>query len=190
MRQTVIRVAAAAAITLASTSPAWAGPGAGADNNRMMRAEEAASEIINMRSVRAREFIKPGMEITPQTFLKVCGAVGKRAKEIASTEGFVIRHAAARYRNPANAATSEEVVLIRMFAMERSTDGVWDTVERDGAAFKRFTKPIYVEPACMACHGAKDERPGFIKKKYPDDTAFGFNPGDVRGIISVLVPAE
>lgn len=188
MGKTAIPFISAAAFAVASASAVWAG--AGVDTDRMMRAEEAASEIINMRSVRARQFIKPGVEITPETFRKVCGAVGKRVKEIAETENFVIRHAAARYRNPANAATAGETVLIRMFAMEKSTDGVWDTVKKDGTTYKRFTKPIYVEPACMACHGAREERPEFIKKRYPDDTAYGFNPGDLRGIISVLVPAE
>src|SRR3989304_8341652 len=71
-------------------------------------AVSAAEEIIQMRSTLARNFIKPDMEITEDTFKNVCGAVAKRVKEIMEKEGFKIRHASAKYRNPVNAATPEE----------------------------------------------------------------------------------
>lgn len=47
-----------------------------------------------------------------------------------------------------------------------------------------------MEAACLACHGEKDSRPEFIKEKYPDDRAYGFKKGDLRGVISVLIPLD
>ena len=61
------------------TYPAHAGDEMGA---KKAGAVSAAEEIIQMRSTLARNFIKPDMEITEETFKNVCGAVAKRVKEI------------------------------------------------------------------------------------------------------------
>ncbi len=69
----------------------------------------------------------------------------------------------------------------------RSVSGI-KTIE--GRGYYRYSAPIYVEKACLACHGAKDKRPAFIVKKYPEDKAYGFKEGDLRGIISVTFEVE
>lgn len=154
------------------------------------KAAAIADEIITMRSTLAREFIKPGVEVNEETFKKVCGAVGKRVKEISEKEGVKIRHAAMKYRNAQNAADSREVMFTNRFEQEKGLQEIKEEIEADGKAFIRYTRPIFVEKACLACHGEKDSRPGFIKSKYPDDRAFGFKEGDLRGILSVTVPAK
>lgn len=154
------------------------------------KAASIAEEIVTMRSALAGEFIAPGAEITEDTFKKVCGAVGKRAMEISEKEGVKIRHAATRYRNPNNAADEREAGLIKRFEEEAGLAEVTERLEADGVELIRYTRPVIVEQACLACHGGKDARPGFIKAKYPDDRAFGFREGDLRGIITVTVPAR
>jgi len=152
------------------------------------RAEGYAAEIIEMRNTRAAELIKPGVEITPETFMEVCGAVARRVKEIVELEGFKIRHAAVKYRNPANKATPEEEALIKSFLSEE--DGVldeWEMLERGGVSKFRYTAAIYVKKQCLACHGNKEDRPRFIVERYPEDKAYGFEEGDLRGIISILI---
>ena len=47
---------------------------------------------------------------------------------------------------------------------------------------------INVEPSCLACHGTKASRPAFIKANYPDDKAFDFTVGDLRGMYAVHLP--
>ncbi len=39
-----------------------------------------------------------------------------------------------------------------------------------------------------ACHGSRDSRPAFVKEKYPNDRAFNFQPGDLRGMVAVFIP--
>lgn len=153
------------------------------------KAARAAGEIINMRSSLAKEFIKPGAVVTGETFKKVCGAVGARVKEL-SAGGLEIRHAAVKYRNPANAATEKEAALIERFATEKGLASVEGGLEREGKHYFSVTRPIYVEQACLACHGDRDARPDFIVKKYPEDSAFGFSEGDLRGIITVTAPLD
>jgi hypothetical protein len=40
----------------------------------------------------------------------------------------------------------------------------------------------------MACHGTKLSRPAFIKENYPNDKAFDFKSGDLRGMYAVFLP--
>lgn len=174
-----------AVLTAAAPGACFAGE---AVAEKKARAVEAAREITDMRSTLAASLIEPGAEITPETFKNVCGQVGKRAKEIAKSEGFKIRHSSVKYRNPDHAATPEEKLLIKRFDAERDLAGTWDTFKRDGKKAHRYSMPIFVEKACLACHGDKDDRPEFIKKNYPEDNAYGYEVGDIRGMISVTLP--
>lgn len=181
----IFSFAAGALFALSVMLPAGAEAGTEPDRKK---AEEAAKEIIEMRSDRARAFIEPDTEITMETFKKVCGAVGKRVKEISRETGFTIRHASTKYRNPNHKATPDEAALIKRFREQKKLASLWDRVKKDGTEYRRYTRPIFVEEACLACHGPKEGRPGFIKEKYPEDKAYGYKAGDLRGIISVMVP--
>lgn len=44
------------------------------------------------------------------------------------------------------------------------------------------------EPSCLACHGTKASRAAFVKDNYPDDKAFDFQVGDLRGMYAVFIP--
>jgi len=125
-----------------------------------------------------------------EVFKSVCGAVAKRAKQIATESGFTIRHAAVKFRNPAHAATPEERTLMAGFEQAETPEPIEGEITVDGKRYFKFISPIYVERSCLACHGPKDKRPAFIVKKYPDDRAYGFAEGDLRGIISVSFPLE
>ncbi len=171
-----------AAAVLLAAAPAYAETGG------MEEASNAAAEIVDMRSTLAKSFIEPDKEITPETFKNVCGRVGARVKELSDTRGMKIRHATEQFRNPANKATAEEAAIIKRFAEDRDLKEILDEVDLDGTRYYRATRPIFVEEACLACHGKADARPAFIKEKYPDDRAFGYRAGDIRGIITVMVP--
>ncbi len=167
------------------TCPAFAADEVG---TKRTGAVSAAEEIIQMRSTLAQNFIRPEMEITEETFKNVCGAVAKRVKEIMEKDGYKIRHASAKYRNPVNAATTEEINILETFDRNREIKGQWDITETDGKKFQRYMKPIFVEDACLACHGSKDKRPQFIIDKYPEDSAYDFNTGDLRGMVEIMFP--
>ncbi len=157
-----------------------------ADAGRM-KAKKIADEITDLRSARAASLLQFDKAITPDVFKGVCGPVKKRAMAIAKKEGVKIRHAAIKNRNPAHAASDEEKRFHAIFAKGEETE-IWDKTTIDKKGYERYVRPIYVEPACLACHGEKDKRPAFIQKKYPGDRAFGFKAGDLRGIIEVMIP--
>lgn len=169
-------------ITALTAAGAYAGNGKAA-------ADAAADEIITMRSALAKAFIKPDAVITEEIFRKVCGATGKRVKELTES-GLEIRHAAIKYRNPKNAANPAEEELIVKFEKDAGLKAVEREFVRNGKRHYSIIRPVYVEEACLACHGQKDKRPSFIVEKYPDDRAYGFNVGDIRGIITVTTPLD
>lgn len=172
-------------ITL-TTLAVFAAPSVAADPAE--KAKAVAEEIIGMRSTLAKTFIKDGSAITEETFQNVCGAVGKRIKELTEKDALLIRHASAKNRNTKNTPTAEEAAFIFTFEGDKSLKRYKDTIEKNGVIYNRFIAPIYVESACLACHGEKKARPEFIIAKYPEDKAYGFKTGDLRGIIIVLAP--
>ena len=48
-----------------------------------------------------------------------------------------------------------------------------------------YFRRIDVGAKCLGCHGPKNSRPDFIKKKYGPDRAFDFKVGDLRGLYHV-----
>lgn len=73
--------------------------------------------------------------------------------------------------NPANAPDEFETQSLKEFeAGARETSRF---IELDGKHFYRFMAPLYVEPACLGCHGFQD-----------------YKLGDVRGGISVTLPMD
>lgn len=159
-------------------------------DSRKEVAKKIANEISDMRSKRAASLIDSDKAVTAKLFKEVCGAVKKRAMELAKENNVKIRHAAIKNRNPDHAANVEERQLHRLFETDRSISEVWGEVEIEGKTYSRYVSPIFVEPACLACHGKKDRRPDFIQKKYPKDSAFDFKAGDLRGIIEVMLPKK
>lgn len=154
------------------------------------RAAAHAAEIIRMRSSLAGTFIKTDAVATDETFKSVCGPVAKKVREISGKEGFTVRHASIKNRNPANGPTPAEAELINRFSTEAGLKELQGETLVGGKRFFYYTLPIYVEEACLSCHGAKEKRPAFIVSKYPEDKAYDFKTGDLRGIISVLVPLD
>jgi len=159
------------------------------DKSDLMKARKIAGEITELRSVRAASLLESGDAVTPDVFKQVCGPVKKKAMEIAQREGVRIRHAAVKNRNPDHAASDEEKEFHRIFEKGLEKE-LWNETVIDGRKYSRYVSPVYVEPACLACHGEKDSRPAFVREKYPQDKAFGFDAGDLRGVIEVMMAQE
>lgn len=137
-----------------------------------------------LRSSLARSFVG---EPDQETFARVCKPVGARAKQLAMENGWKVAQLAERYRNPEHKLDYEALRVFKMMEDDPALLGMWVKTSMDGEAGVRYFRRITVEPACLACHGPKDSRPQFVKKGYPDDRAYGFEVGDLRGLFSVFV---
>jgi hypothetical protein len=179
----------AAILVLSLATGSLAGPGADVDAKKA-RAEAIARELVDLRSGLARTFLSADTEVTEQTFQQVCAPVGVKAKELAASEGVVIRQTAIKNRNPKHAANPSEARVLEGFLRDPGKQDQWDQAQLDGKTYHRYMRRIDVEEPCLKCHGPKASRPEFIAKKYPEDKAFDFQVGDLRGAIVVMIPAE
>lgn len=183
MRASGLLLVALAAAGCAREAPPEAPAAGAAQTPEEQRVEAAIAAVDAMRSARAAS-IPAGAAVDTTTFAEVCKPVGKRLRAVADSTGWVIRQAAVRNRNPANAATEAEAALAARFEADPALVGVW-TDAPDG---RLYARRITVEGGCLACHGARDDRPAFVAARYPDDRAHGFRAGDLRGIYTVRLP--
>jgi hypothetical protein len=151
------------------------------------RAVEQSIRALNqMRESLAATIDTPAVD--KGTFKRVCAPVGKRARELGQENGWAVQQLAKKYRNPANQLDAEARRLHRQFADSAGLTERWIRTTRDGTEGWRYARRITVRPSCTACHGPKEQRPEFVKTGDPDDRAYGFEAGDLRGLYSVFVP--
>ncbi|MBK4731703.1 DUF3365 domain-containing protein [Oxynema sp. CENA135] len=168
----------------------WHPQSANAQTNPQELAK-AVREIEYLDSMRSElaATIDPDTEPTMQTMKEVCKPVGMRAQELAKENNWQVKQIAKKYRNPAHAPDGMKAeVALNKFDLDSDLVGFWDRETIDGREGTRYYRRINVEASCLACHGAKNDRPQFVKDNYPNDLAYNFNPGDLRGMYSVFIP--
>lgn len=129
-------------------------------------------------------------KITENTFNEVCAPVGKALKEWGLKEKYQVRQIAEKYRNPNNAPTPEEKSILKLFTSDPSLIRHEVPFTVDGVNGTKIYVRIRVVSSCLHCHGDFKSRPEFIKSKYPNDKAFGFKVGDLRGLYSAFIPMK
>lgn len=147
-------------------------------------------EVAALNAMRSRlaQTITSEETVDQSTFARVCKPVGQRARALSDSTGWIIQQMAEKYRNPAHQLDSTGAEAYARFADDPVLAQRWTRVERDGTPGWRYDRRITVEPTCLACHGAKANRPDFVKQQYPEDRAHGFEAGDLRGLYAVFVP--
>ena len=115
------------------------------------------------------------------------------ANDFSLITGHNLKQTSLKLRNSSNAPDEwEEEVLKKLASAEPSSDvGFGELLEIDDKKIYRYMKPIYVERACLDCHGVKkDIRPAirqFSERRYPHDQAYDYKEGDFRGGISITI---
>lgn len=110
--------------------------------------------------------------------------------------GIKIKQTSLKIRNPKNAPIKWEREALERFELPDYPKGVAiaTLTTADGEEVYRYIKPIYITKACMKCHGEKEAIREDIRKyleaHYPDDVATGYKEGDLRGGISITIPAN
>ncbi|WP_017660346.1 Tll0287-like domain-containing protein [Baaleninema simplex] len=159
------------------------------DPAELSNAVNEIEQIDRMRSGLASTIEDSPTEPTLQTMKEVCKPVGMRAKQLGEETGWQVKQIAKKYRNPAHAPDTETASeALDLFEKNLNLVGFWQEETIDGQAGTRYYRRINVESSCLACHGAKNERPKFVKEKYPQDLAYDFEVGDLRGMYSVFIP--
>lgn len=153
---------------------------------------KAVQEIENLDAMRiglASTLKDSTTEPTIETFKEVCKPVGMKSMQLSKENGWQVKQIATKYRNRAHAPDNlHSVMALAKFQNDPELMGFWDSETINGQQGTRYYRRINVESSCLACHGGKNARPQFVKDKYPQDLAFDFNVGDLRGMYSVFIP--
>ena len=89
------------------------------------------------------------------------------------------------YRQEDNIPDEFEVSAIKAF----KDDKLLDFFERYEGGTYRYARPILVQQGCLKCHGDPEDAPPAVIAKYGSEKAFGYKVGQVRGVVSVSLPA-
>ena len=115
------------------------------------------------------------------------------ANDFSLMTGHKLKQTSLKIRNPSNAPDEWEKRVLKLMETPEYSHGkgFGETMATNGNESYRYMKPIYVEVACLQCHGNEEKvKPAirqFLKRKYPFDEAFGYKEGDLRGGISLTI---
>jgi len=166
------------------------------DDAALLKGRAAATALNETLGTRMSRSLK---DSGPEGAMSVCAWQAQAlANEVGEEEGVKVKRTSLRLRNPANAPDAyEKDLLARLAARAREgdlPDESMDEGRENGRTVYRYAKPLVVGPLCVTCHGRAGEIPGEVRKmletRYPEDAATGYAEGDLRGIVSVVIPAQ
>ncbi len=153
---------------------------------------KAVQSIENLDALRSdlAAYLKDTSEPpTAETMKQVCKPVGMKAVQLSQENGWQVKQIASKYRNPNHApSTPSERQALKEFERQPELMGFWQSETVGDQAGLRYYRRINVEESCLACHGSKASRPEFVQNNYPQDLAYNFKVGDLRGMYSVFMP--
>ncbi len=159
-------------------------------------AEDAAVRLVTALGGKLQDAIKE--EGVVAAFGVCADSAQSITAEVSREAGATVRRTALRLRNPLNRPDEFERRWLEAqeasLAAGQGSQPLYEVVAGDdGRRELRYLMPLLFPGAvCTQCHGTASEIPVAVKRllaeRYPEDRATGFQPGDLRGAVSVRVP--
>jgi len=157
----------------------------------LQEARDIRGVLMATRRVYQHQFLKSDIPLTDKNlgFLPAY-ALARISRDFAhwSNTGLHFNNVSDRPRNPDNAA--DEVELQAMAFFRENPEEKERMVLVDGgdtAAYYHYSQPIWIERYCLKCHGRREDAPPTIRERY--DSAYDYQEGDLRGLMSIKLPA-
>ncbi|WP_243374090.1 DUF3365 domain-containing protein [Geotalea sp. SG265] len=100
--------------------------------------------------------------------------------------GISIKQTSLKYRNPANKPDKFETATLKKFESGWVRGKSYsETTGSGGKKSFRYMVPVYITQMCLTCHGAPVGDNDITGRKKE-----GYKEGDVRGAISIVIPAK
>lgn len=157
------------------------------------KAADAAAKLMGELFTELQTALAKG---PPEQAIDVCAERAPAiARRVGRETGLGVRRTALRTRNPANDPDDWERAWLERAAKGKApaVDDA-EVVRRDGRYELRYMRTIRLAEMCVTCHGAPEKiQPAVreaIARRYPQDQATGFAPGELRGAVAVRVPFD
>lgn len=159
------------------------------------KAQTASKSLLGTLKTQLTEALSDG---DTKKAVVVCSSIAQSiAQNISKENNLYIQRVSLKNRNPLGSPDNFEKETLVLFdkmkedgKLTSESDFSDITIENNKKVF-RFMKPIVTAKSCLQCHGnpeqIKPEVKEIIKEKYPNDIAFGYKEGDVRGAVSVKI---
>ena len=147
--------------------------------------------LMATRRVYHHQFLDSGIPLNSKTvgFLPA-HALSRISQDFKtwSEGGLAFNNVSDRPRNPDNAADALEMEAIAFYRDNKDIQERFVAFESDeGKPFYHYSRPIWIESYCLKCHGKREDAPATIQASY--DSAFDYQEGELRGIMSIRLPA-
>lgn len=155
-----------------------------AQRGEALQRSRAAAERLG-RNIKAR-LLQAMNEGGPVEAARVCSEEAREiTRSITQITGIDVGRTSLRLRNPDNAPRPWVDAWLQEQGERRADTATGYASVDDGHA--RVILPIAVEPMCVTCHGAREQLhpdvAAVLAEKYPQDAAFGYRAGDLRGAL-------
>jgi len=132
-------------------------------------------------------FLKEHIEVTEKTIhllpVKTMKAISENFGQ-SMRHKVVVRTVSDRPRNPQNQANAFELKQIQYF---KSHPNIEDAFIQNENTFS-YTKPLYIQPSCLKCHGKREDAVPSIRKKYTK--AYNYKLGEIRGLLNIKIQEQ
>jgi serine phosphatase RsbU (regulator of sigma subunit) len=161
------------------------------EKNLQEQAENVRNLLMATRHVYHKQFLDSGIPLTEEMlgFLPA-HVLGRISEDYLNWDdsGFSFDNVSDQPRNPDHAADAVELEAIAYFR-EHPTEQMFfkPFTKPNEESFYLYARPIWIEKYCFKCHGKREDAPETIRKLY--DTAWNYKVGDLRGILSIKLPA-
>ena len=128
----------------------------------------------------------------------VCSSIGQSiATNLSEKNALLVKRVSLKNRNPNGKPDEYESKVLTLFDEMNSKKELkpdfesFETVKESDGLYFRYMKPIVTGNSCLQCHGNPEAIKPEVKKaladKYPNDLAFGYKEGDIRGAVSLKI---
>ncbi len=156
------------------------------------QAEKVRNLLMAYRKTQQHAFLTYEIPLTEKTlhFLPAY-AIGQISAEYPNWDksGFSFNNVSDQPRNPDHMADEVELEAMKYFRENDSEKLLFKPFVNDkGEDYYLYARPIWIKKYCIKCHGNREDAPETIRKLY--STAWNYEVGDLRGIMSIKLPAS
>jgi len=160
--------------------------------NLLEQAETVRNILMATRHVYHKQFINSEVLLTEKTlgFLPAY-ALSKISEDFSNWDhsGLSFNNVSDQPRNMKHVAKAVELEAMEYFREYPQKKMLFKPfTHTNSEPFYLYARPIWVDKYCLKCHGKREEAPETIQKLY--DTAWNYQVGDLRGILSIKLPAS
>jgi len=168
--------------------------------NDLLVNENKSKSTIKALAINLKKSLKLILEESgPIAAVEYCNiAALDITNEVSNQKNVLIKRTSLKLRNKSNMPDNWEINVLSNFEKRKQNgENIMDlsyqeVFKENNEAFFRYMKAIPTGQVCLTCHGSNiDSKLAYkLSELYPDDNAYNYKIGDIRGAFSVKIPLK